>query len=268
MARGLTLTLTLMCMCTCLSICMPLHYPVLIHRSFCWIMPLLWLLTVVNPVVFTILACTQQPWDFVIGLDTECSTALEGKACIISALVLLILMAVLIFGSYLLIYLKGHQAGHFSQSNSKGRRTILIHTLQMSFHILPAIIIVARLQQTLAVAMATFLIFSIAQSLSPVVYGLRCKELQDELPRFFPQCLRGCVSASPTTSMDNESIRTITSSETATSTGSAASSGNSASTCPAGSIVSCLVTENDLEEKDKHDGFEIHATGSDQEDAV
>ncbi|XP_066511370.1 probable G-protein coupled receptor 148 [Hoplias malabaricus] len=195
MARSLIMTLTLMCLCTCLAICQPFQYPILIRRSFLWIMLLIWLLALVNPVVFTVMACTHQPWEYVIGLDAKCSTALEGKACITSSLLLLVVIVLLIISSYLLIYLEGRRAGHFSQSNSKGRQTILIHSLQMSFQILPAVIIITRLQQTLAVALATFLVFSIAQSLSPVVYGLRCRELQEELPRFLPHCLRGWINS-------------------------------------------------------------------------
>ncbi|KAI4897694.1 hypothetical protein NFI96_015719, partial [Prochilodus magdalenae] len=271
MARGLTMTLTLMCMCTCLSICQPLRFPALIRRSFCWVLLLTWLLALVNPLVFTILACIQQPWDYVIGVDTKCSTALESKACIISALLLLILMVLLIIGSYLLIYLEGRRAGHFSQSNSKGRRTILIHSLQMSLHILPAIIIIARLQQILPVAVATFLVYSIAQSLSPVVYGLRCQELQEELPRFIPQCLRGCVGSSA--NLEITSTGTITSSGTATSTGSSASSDTITCTCPVSSTVSGLVTESEWKEKDKLDFVSGESktqdlNGGDQEDAV
>ncbi|KAL7841955.1 hypothetical protein SRHO_G00236440 [Serrasalmus rhombeus] len=273
MARGLTMTLTLMCMCTCLSICQPLRYPVLIRRSFCGVLLLTWLLALVNPVVFTILACIHQPWDYVIGLDTKCSTALESQACIISALVLLTLMVLLIIGSYLLIYLEGHRAGHFSRSNSKGRCTILIHSLQMTLHILPKVIIITRLQQTLPVAVATFLVFSIAQSLSPVVYGLRSKELQEELPRFLPQCLQGWVTGGSTTRLDNASTGNITSSGTLASRDSAASTDTSTSTCPANSTMSGIVTESEWDERDKPESVDSESemqrgNGSDQEDVV
>ncbi|KAF5895243.1 G-protein coupled receptor, partial [Clarias magur] len=189
MARGVTLTLTLMCMCTCLSVCCPLRYNALVRVLYRWVIVATWTLALVNPVVFTIMACLQQPRSYVMALDTECSTALEGKACIISAFLLLLLMVLLMLSSYVLIYLEGHHAGHFSQSNSKGRHTILIHMLQLSLHILPIFIIVSRVHQVLIVAIITFLTFSISQFLSPVIYGLRCKELRTEIPRFFPWCL-------------------------------------------------------------------------------
>lgn len=194
MGRGLTLTLTLMCMCTCLSVCCPLHYEPLVRSLYRWVILVTWILALINPVVFTVLACMQQSWSYVIAPDAECSTALESKACIISALLLLFLIVLLILSSYILICLEGHHAGHFSQSNSKGRRTILIHMLQISLHILPTFIFISRVHRTVTTETITFLIFSISQVFSPIIYGLRCKELNKEIPRFFPHCFSEHVS--------------------------------------------------------------------------
>lgn len=212
MARGLVFTLTLMCVCTCLSVRCPLRYEALVCTLYRWVIFVMWTLALINPVVFTALACAQHPWRYVISPDVECSTVLEGKACIISALLLLFLMVLLIFSSYILIYLEGHRAGHFSQSNSKGRRTILIHMLQISLHIFPSFIIISRVHQVLVVAVITFLIFSISQFLSPVVYGLRCKQLNEELPRFFPRCFNERMALEPGASVEHRgSTGTVTS---------------------------------------------------------
>uniref|UniRef100_A0A672MVI6 G-protein coupled receptors family 1 profile domain-containing protein n=1 Tax=Sinocyclocheilus grahami TaxID=75366 RepID=A0A672MVI6_SINGR len=189
MARGLMITLTLMSISTCLSICMPLRYPILVQRFYRWVAFVACILSLLNPVVFTIRACVSFPWDYMVGLDTECSTALEGTACIASALVLLLLLVLLIIISYVAIYLEGRRAGHFTRSNSKGRRTILIHSLQMSLHILPSLIIISRHQEALPIAVSIFILFSFAQSLSPVVFGLRCKELYKDMPQFLSKML-------------------------------------------------------------------------------
>uniref|UniRef100_A0A672MLX9 G-protein coupled receptors family 1 profile domain-containing protein n=1 Tax=Sinocyclocheilus grahami TaxID=75366 RepID=A0A672MLX9_SINGR len=186
MARGLMITLTLMSISTCLSICMPLRYPILVQRFYRWVALVACILSLLNPVVFTIRACVSFPWDYMVGLDTECSTALEGTACIASALVLLLF--------YVAIYLEGRRAGHFTRSNSKGRRTILIHSLQMSLHILPSLIIISRHQEALPIAVSIFILFSFAQSLSPVVFGLRCKELYKDMPQFLPCFWGNCGS--------------------------------------------------------------------------
>uniref|UniRef100_A0A8C2EGI3 G-protein coupled receptors family 1 profile domain-containing protein n=1 Tax=Cyprinus carpio TaxID=7962 RepID=A0A8C2EGI3_CYPCA len=184
----LMITLTLMSISTCLSICMPLRYPILVQRLHCWVALVACILALLNPVVFTVLACMRFPWDYVLGQDTECSTALEGTACIASALALLLLLLLLIIISYMAIYLEGRRAGHFTQSNSKGRRTILIHSVQMSLHIIPSLIIISRHQEALPIAVSIFILFIFAQSLSPVVFGLRCKELYMQMPQFLPCC--------------------------------------------------------------------------------
>lgn len=254
MGRGLTLTLTLMCMCTCLSVCCPLRYDTVVRSLYRWAILVTWTLALINPVVFTVLAGVQQPWRYVIAPDPECSTALEGKACIVSALLLLFLVVLLIFSSYVLICLEGHHAGHFSRSNSKGRRTILIHVLQISLHILPALIIISRVHQGLIIAIVTFLFFSISQFLSPVIYGLRCKELKKEIPRFFPRYFNKGMTLEPGTSVEQcGSTGTITS-----------TSGVVSSTRTRSSADTVTVHESDGEWDDKN---EQHRR-QDQEDST
>ncbi|XP_043109284.1 olfactory receptor 2T2 [Puntigrus tetrazona] len=238
MARGLMITLSLMSISTCLSICMPLRYPILVQRLYRWIALVACVLALLNPVVFTALACVRFPWDYVVGLDTECSTALEGTACIASALALLLLLVLLIIISYVAIYLEGRRAGHFTRSNSKGRCTILIHSLQMSLHIVPSLVIISRHQEAFPVAVSIFVLFSFAQSLSPVVFGLRCKELYKEMPQFLQCFWGGCGSCVHIGSVESTSTGTIASAETA------ASIETNASTCL---TTSAINTEHDTE---------------------
>ncbi len=200
-----------------------------------WVTLVACILALLNPVVFTVLACVRFPWDYVVGLDTKCSTALEGTACIASALALLLLLVLLIIISYMAIYLEGRRAGHFTRSNSKGRHTILIHSLQMSLHILPSVIIISRHQEALPVAVSIFILFSFAQSLSPVVFGLRCKELYKDMPQFLPCFWGNCGSCGHIGSMES------------TSTGTAASIETTASTCMATSTPSAITTEHESE---------------------
>ncbi|KAA0719062.1 hypothetical protein E1301_Tti007620 [Triplophysa tibetana] len=241
MARGLMITLTLMSVTTCLSVSLPLRYPALVQRYRHWVMLASCVFALFNPVVFTVLACVRYPWDYVIGLDTECSTALEGMACIVSALTQLSLLIMLIIGSYVLIYLEGRRAGHFTASNSKGRRTILIHCLQMSLHILPSLIIISRHQARFAVALALYIVFCSAQSLSPVVFGLRCKELSMEMQHLLP-CTQGICGHIGST--DN------TSTETVTSAGSVACIETNAPACVATGTLSAVISKCEEEQKD------------------
>lgn len=254
MGRGLTLTLTLMCMCTCLSVCWPLHYEALVRSLYRWAISVTWILALINPVVFTVLACAQQPWSFVMAPDTECSTALEGKACIISALLLLFLIVLLIFSSYVLICLEGRHAGHFSQSNSKGRRTILIHVLQISLHILPTFIIVSRMHRVFFIETITFLIFSISQVLSPVIYGLRCEELNKEFPRFFPRYFNKHVSLESGASVEQRG-----------STGTISSTSEALSSTGTGNITGTAtvhVSDSEQDDMNKHHASQTHENSS------
>lgn len=83
-----------MCMCTCLSVCCPLHYRTLVRSFYRWMMLAVWILALINPLVFTVVVFAQKPW---LSPDSECPTALEGEVCIISALLLLFLMMQLVF---------------------------------------------------------------------------------------------------------------------------------------------------------------------------
>uniref|UniRef100_A0AAY4ADJ2 G-protein coupled receptors family 1 profile domain-containing protein n=1 Tax=Denticeps clupeoides TaxID=299321 RepID=A0AAY4ADJ2_9TELE len=183
-ARGLMVTLTLMSLKTCVSVCWPLRSPDLIHRSRHFIVFTAWLLVFFNPVVFTVLSCINTPWQKLKAQETPCSTALEGSAPRISGLAQLGVLMILIVASYVLIYLEGYRAGHFSQANSKGQRTILIHGLQMGLHVLPSLIIILRLRKSLAVEITNLIVFCVAQSASPIVYGLRCRDIWIQLPQF------------------------------------------------------------------------------------
>ncbi|XP_048118742.1 olfactory receptor 1D2 [Alosa alosa] len=188
LGRCLVITLTLMAINVSLSVCCPLHYREL-RRWGCCAMLMAWIVALLNPVLFTILACVQSPWEYVVVPDTLCSTALDGFAARVSSLALLCLLSLLFIVSYVAICVEGCKAGHFSGSNKKGQRTICIHTLQLSLHILPTFIIIARVPLDLTGSIVNFLMLLVAQSISPFVYGLRCYDIWSQLPMFLPQFL-------------------------------------------------------------------------------
>ncbi|XP_058228762.1 olfactory receptor 4N2-like [Hemibagrus wyckioides] len=200
MGRGITLTL--MCMCACLSVCRPLHYRTLVRSLYRWMMLAAWFLALINPLVFTVVAFAQNPWSYLLSPDSQCPTALEDKGFTISVLLFLDIMTLFMFLSYILICLEGHYTGHFSESNTKGRLTILVHVLQISLYFVTVYIIISHVQQELIVEIVTFLIFSILQVLSPVIYGLRCKELNMEILRLFPGCCSQCVTQESSVSVE------------------------------------------------------------------
>uniref|UniRef100_A0A3B3SMV4 G-protein coupled receptors family 1 profile domain-containing protein n=1 Tax=Paramormyrops kingsleyae TaxID=1676925 RepID=A0A3B3SMV4_9TELE len=183
LARGLMLTLTLMALNICLCVCWPLRYREIVHTVKNKAIMGAWLLALLSPVVFTGMACAEAQEGYLTELDPACHTPMEGWASLLSAAVLLGLLTLLIMLSYVLIYKEGRRVGHFSDANSRGCRTILIHGLQISLHILPGMLIIARLRLGLVGALVVFVVFSLAQSVSPVVYGLRCQEIRTQLPR-------------------------------------------------------------------------------------
>lgn len=188
-ARALVITLTLMSMNISLSIRFPLHYSELVRRVTVHIQLIAWTLALLNPVLFTLMAYFQSSWEYMTEPATLCSGPLEGFVPRITALTLLALLILLIVVSYVVIYVEGHRAGHFSHSNKKGRRTILIHALQLSLHLFPSIIIIVRVPVNLTAHVVNFLVFCVAQSLSPIVYGLRCHDIWSRLPMFLPHFL-------------------------------------------------------------------------------
>ncbi|KAG9343629.1 hypothetical protein JZ751_013799 [Albula glossodonta] len=190
LARGLVITLTTMALNTCVSVCLPLRYHEVVHVAKYAVMLVIWGLAAISPVVFTALAFIEAPPGYVTAQDPSCPTALEGFIPRVVSLALLALLVLLIILSYILIYHEGRRAGHFSRSNSRGRRTILIHSLQLSLHILPVIPIISRLRKSLPVTLVNFLVFCVAQSLSPIVYGLRSRDIQARLPDYIPHWLQ------------------------------------------------------------------------------
>ncbi|KAK3519639.1 hypothetical protein QTP86_002957, partial [Hemibagrus guttatus] len=192
MGSGITLTLTLMCMCMCLSVCFPLHYKMLVSILHHWMTLAAWVLALYTPLVFTVVAFAQEPWHYLLSPDSECTTALEGKGLTVSSFLLLFIMMLLIFLSYVLICLKGHHAGLL---------TILVHVLQIGLSIVTAFTVIFCMQQAHG-EIITFLIFSISQVLGPVIYSLRCKELDEEMPQLFPRCCNRCVTQESSVSVE------------------------------------------------------------------
>ncbi|GAA6102040.1 uncharacterized protein LOC113638505 [Tachysurus ichikawai] len=194
---GITFSLTLMCMCMCLAVCSPLQYEPLVNSYYFFLIIFAWILALINPLVYTVLAFVQKPWHYVISPDEKCPTALGGTGFSISVLLFLNIMVMLIFGSYFLICLEGHQFGHFSWCNRRARRTILTHMLQISLYLVPTYIIISCMHLEIAGEIVNFLIFSMSQVLSPVIYGLQREEFRMEIPHLIPNCCYECVTHEP-----------------------------------------------------------------------
>ncbi|XP_061490448.1 uncharacterized protein LOC133388502 isoform X2 [Rhineura floridana] len=176
-------TLALMALNICLAICWPLRYLAFVHLVKHKVIICIWLGTMLKSVCLIIVEGTDEdPWT-IYEAEPSCPTILGGNFAKISGTVFISLLAAVIVTAYFFLCREGKLSGHFNCSNKKARKTIIIHGLQMSFHILPPLIIIAigkGLEHT-EIKFGAFVVFLFAQSFSPVVYGLRNKELREKI---------------------------------------------------------------------------------------
>lgn len=181
--ESVLITLTLMALNTSLAVCWPLRYLAFIHSVKHKVTVCVWIgVTLKSACLVVIEYTTREPED-IFEAEPSCPTILGGNFAKVSGIVLISLLAVIIITSYFFLCREGKLAGHFNNSSTKARKTIIFHGLQMSFHILPPLIIIAigRRPEHAELKFGAFVVFSFAQSFSPVVYGLRSRDLQDKI---------------------------------------------------------------------------------------
>uniref|UniRef100_A0A8C8B791 Uncharacterized protein n=1 Tax=Otus sunia TaxID=257818 RepID=A0A8C8B791_9STRI len=115
---------------------------------------------------------TEPPWPTVLGA-TSARTA---------GIILIVVLIIIIVISCCLFCREGKHAGHLNSSNKKARKTIIIHGLQMSFHLLLLLITaMGRHPDNTILHLSAFLVLLFALCFNLVVYGQRNTELQTKL---------------------------------------------------------------------------------------
>ncbi|KAM5165106.1 uncharacterized protein ACMZJ9_007530 [Mantella aurantiaca] len=186
--RAVLITLALMALNTCIAVCWPLNYLGFVHSVKGKIVVFLWILSSSDPTISVLYEIINTGIKYSVQRDPSCPTTLSGLVSRVAGVIFVIVIASLIIGSYIFIFREGKRAGHFTHSNKQARRTIFIHGLQIALHIIPTFLTIALYeikQEKLVLDLICFIIFSFGQCASPIVYGLRCKELRDKFTKRF-----------------------------------------------------------------------------------
>ncbi|XP_012497932.1 PREDICTED: uncharacterized protein LOC105808749 [Propithecus coquereli] len=183
--EGILFTLALMALNTYVVICWPLKSLSFVDSVKYRILAGTWATVILKNVCLFLIESTNPSVVSVFKSEPLCPVILNGTAARAIGMVFLFLLLSIILVSYSLIYQEGKRAGHFNRSNIKARRTILIHLVQISLHVIPTLIFIGLGKACglfyFALNLVLFGIFAFAQCFNPLIYGLWNKELQRRL---------------------------------------------------------------------------------------
>ncbi|XP_034989947.1 uncharacterized protein LOC118094070 [Zootoca vivipara] len=176
-------TLALMAINTCLAVCWPLRYLAFVHLVKRKAIACVWIGTILKSACLIIVERSAGDPRDIYEAELSCPTILGGDFAKITGILLILLLAAVMVAAYFLLWREGKLSGHFNCSNKAARKTVIIHGVQMSLHILPPLIFTAigKGSEHVQIKFGAFVVFLFAQSFSPVVYGLRNKELLDKI---------------------------------------------------------------------------------------
>ncbi|CAI5775620.1 Hypothetical predicted protein [Podarcis lilfordi] len=182
-AEAVLVTLALMAINTCLAVYWPLRYLVFVHLVKRKAIACVWVGTLLKSACLIIVERTEGDPRDIYEAEPSCPTILGSDFAKITGSILIFLLAAVMATAYFLLWREGKLSGHFNCSNKKARKTVIIHGVQMTFHILPPLIFTAigNGSEHVLIKFGAFVVFLFAQSFSPVVYGLRNKELLDKI---------------------------------------------------------------------------------------
>ncbi|XP_050010273.1 proteinase-activated receptor 1-like isoform X1 [Alexandromys fortis] len=183
--EGILLTLALMALNTYLAICYPLNSPSFVESAKYRILTGTWTAVLLKNVGLFLLEATSPPPASVFQSAPLCPVILNGTPARVIGMLFLALPLCVILVCYCLIYREGKRAGHFNRSNIRARRTVLVHLLQISLHVIPTLIVIGLGKRCgvffFTLNLVLFGVFAFAQCFNPLVYGLCSRDLQRKL---------------------------------------------------------------------------------------
>lgn len=190
---NIILTITAMALDRYFAICYPLQYSKVCFKSLPWLIGILtWGLASIIP----------------LSLPLNKDNATVSHTCgrkelhigEMHRIALISICTVLIVYSYVRILYEGRRLGVLNRRNRAACRTIALHGTQLAVYILPNFVLfmlhILKRKNLLEsstrelFAVISFVFFSLAQCIAPIVYGLRKEELLEHLSHRFP-CLSG-----------------------------------------------------------------------------
>ncbi|XP_032450421.1 probable G-protein coupled receptor 148 isoform X1 [Lynx canadensis] len=183
--EGILFTLALMAVNTYLAVCWPLKSLSFVDSVKYRILAASWIIIIFKNVCLFLIESANPPRVAVFKSEPLCPVILNGPPARAVGMVFLFFLLSIILTSYFLIYREGKRAGHFNRSNIKAKKTVLIHLVQMSLHVIPILIFIGLGKMCgvffFALNLVLFGVFAFAQCLNPLIYGLWNRELQSGL---------------------------------------------------------------------------------------
>ncbi|MGH0151464.1 UNVERIFIED_CONTAM: hypothetical protein FKN15_057961 [Acipenser sinensis] len=189
--RSETTTLSTMALDRYVAVCWPFkHYNICGPHAHGKILLAVWFFSALQPVTFLV---TEYIFNPSVVSSQECSFVIWFPQWLLNistifAVSYIAVCALVILLTYILIYREGKNSGAMSSTNIQARRTLLMHGVQMSFYVVPAVVIHAVLVPEILnilgpatyslINLLMFVVFTVGQCFCPIIYGFYQRDIR------------------------------------------------------------------------------------------